>query len=307
MIQPPFLRQGDRVKIVAPAKIFNIDALKRGIEILKSWGLKVEEGKHLYAAHHIYAGSDSQRLEDMQQALDDAEVKAIFCARGGYGTARFIDQLNHQKFKDTPKWICGFSDITAMLSHVNAIGYQGLHALMPTQFGNAEYEDSVLALKSTLFGDALNYEVRHSPHNKKGTGSGILVGGNLTILHCIIGTASEVNWNGKILLLEDIGEQLYHIDRMMVHLKRANKLKDLVGMVVGHLTDMKDSGTPFGKTAEEIIFDAVKEYHYPVLFDFPAGHASPNLPLILGGEVTIEVTNTISTLKYKMSNSDNLV
>ena len=289
MKAPPYLTAGDKVHVVAPAKIFDVDALNAGITILKSWRLDVIAGKNLFAQYHQFAGTDDERASDLQFALNDPAVKAIFCARGGYGTGRLVDELDFTSFKKNPKWVVGFSDITVLLSQINKIGIQSLHAPMPTQFGIIEYAKSVLALKNILFGKDITYTIRASKYNKWGTATAPVIGGNLTMLHCQLDTKSEVDWKDKILFLEEVGEPLYHLDRMLVHLKRTKRLKGLKGLIIGHFTEMKDAETAFGKSVEEIILDAVKEYHYPVLFQFPAGHAAPNLPIVLGREITLYV------------------
>ena len=298
MKAPPYLTAGDKVHVVAPAKLFDVDALNAGIKILKSWNLDVVAGNHLYAQYHQFAGTDAERASDLQFALNDPSVKAIFCARGGYGTGRLVDELDFTLFKKHPKWVVGFSDITVLLSQINKIGIQSIHAPMPTQFGKIEYAKSVQALKDILFGKKLIYAIKASKYNKWGTATAPVIGGNLTMLHCQLDTKSEVDWKDKIFFLEEIGEPLYHLDRMMVHLKRSKRLKGLKGLIIGHFTEMKDGDTTFGKSVEEIILDAVNEYNFPVLFQFPAGHAAPNLPIILGREITLDVQPGKVTVAY---------
>ncbi len=289
LIAPPYLSAGDRIHVVAPAKIFDIAALKTGIEILKTWQLDVVEGQNLYAQHHQFAGTDIERADDLQLAVNDPAVKAIFCARGGYGTGRIIDNLNYAAFKKSPKWIVGFSDITVLLSNINQLGFQSLHGPMPTQFGKTEYAKSVQTLKDFIFGKNIHYAIKASKYNKWGVATAPIVGGNLTMLHCQLDTKSDVSWKDKILFIEEVAEPLYHLDRIMVHLKRSKRLKGLKGLVVGHFTEMKDGEPTFGKSVEEIILNAVKEYHFPVLFQFPAGHDTPNMPLALGKVVHLDV------------------
>lgn len=298
MIAPHFLKPNDKVIIIAPAKSFDVKALKEGIDIIKSWKLKVLIAPHINAKHFQYAGTDLERTIDLQLALDHPEIKAILCARGGYGTGRIVDQLNFEIFKEYPKWICGFSDITVLLTAINRLGFQGLHAPMPTQFSNEIYRNSTLSLKNTLFGKPLTYHIPNSPYNKQGKASAPIVGGNLTILHCQLDTPNDIVWKDNILFIEDIGEQYYHLDRMLVHLKRADRLSKLKGLVVGHFTEMKDGAIPFGKTVEEIILEAVKEYNFPVVFNFPAGHETPNMPVILGRHVNLEVASDKVELSY---------
>lgn len=278
---PPFLKPGDCIGIVAPARKISAEELNPAIKQLESWGLRVKLGAHIYATDNQFAGTDEERLADMQQMLDDEDVKAILPARGGYGSVRIIDKLDFTRFCQKPKWIAGFSDITVFHNHIQThFGVQTLHCTMPINFGkNAE---STELLRKTLFGELHEYSIPAHPLNRQGAGSGILCGGNLSLLYALTGTPSDIDTEGKILFLEDLDEYLYHVDRMMMQLKRAGKLAQLNGLVIGDFSDMKDNTVPFGKTAEQIIMDAVKEYSYPVCFGFPAGHGSKNFPLYLG-------------------------
>jgi muramoyltetrapeptide carboxypeptidase len=289
MITPPYLSKGDKVAVIATAKNFNAAALEIPLQVLSGWGLNVVTGKHLYKHHHQFAGTDKERAEDLQQALDSDEIKAIFCARGGYGTSRIIDQIDFSAFLKTPKWVVGFSDLTVLHCHLNGLGIETIHGLMPVQFGKKEYNHSLQRLQQVLFGEKLSYEIGLHPFNRDGISQNPIVGGNLTILHTIINTPSDLNYDHHILFIEDVGEHLYHLDRMMVHFKRAGMLSKLKGLIVGHFNDMKDSTIPFGKSAYEIIAESVKEYAFPVCFGFPAGHAADNLPVICGRCVMLEV------------------
>jgi muramoyltetrapeptide carboxypeptidase len=293
--QPSFLKKNDEVVIIATAKNFDKKELTASITLLKSWGLNVTEGKNLYKKYNQFAGNDQERETDLQEALDNPEIKAIFCARGGYGTARIIDNITYKKFLENPKWIIGFSDVTVLHSAIQKLKVQSIHGIMPLLFGTKGYEASVQKLRAILFGEKLLYTIQSNPLNKPGTTSGVLTGGNLSIINSLIGTACEIKTKNKILLLEDVGENLYRVDRMMVQLKRAGTLKSLSGLVVGHFTAMEDNTIKFGKNAYEIIADAVKEYDYPVCYGFPAGHEPDNMPLFLGAETKLSVTkrNTV--------------
>ena len=296
---PPFLKKKDKVAIVATAKNFDPKAIQGAIKILESWGLEAVEGKFLYKKHFQFAGNDKERAHDFQEMLDDDAIKAILCVRGGYGTNRIIDQINFKKFYKKPKWIVGFSDITVLHSHVHKKNIETVHALMPTQFGKQEYRTSIGTLKDALFGNQLKYIIKSHKLNRIGNTSAQVVGGNLSILCSLIGTSSDINTKGKILFVEEIDEYLYKLDRLVIQMKRAGKLDKLKGIVVGHMTDMKDNDISFGKNANQIIADAIKEYKYPACYNFPAGHESPNFSLILGREANLKVGNEKVEVKFK--------
>jgi len=298
MKSPPYLMPNDKVQIVSPSKIFDKDALEAGINILKSWKLEVILSANLYATYHQFSGTDDQRTSDLQSALDDSNIKAIFCVRGGYGTGRIIDQLDFTKFIKNPKWICGFSDITFLLSKINTLNIQCLHSAMVSQFANSDYTKSTKALKNLLFGKSINYSIKSSRFNKWGSATAPVIGGNLTILHNQLDTKSEVDLKGKILFIEDVGEYLYHIDRMMVHLKRSNRLRHLKGLIVGYFSQMKDGEPTFCNSFEEIILESVREYNFPVVFNFPAGHIAPNFPIIFGRELHLDVQPGKASISY---------
>jgi muramoyltetrapeptide carboxypeptidase len=292
MITPPYLSPGDKVAIVSTARKVSEDEMLPAVELFKSWNLLVEFGKNLFRQLNQFAGTDEERLHDFQSALDDPSVKAILFARGGYGTVRIIDQVDWTAFRANPKWLIGFSDVTVTHSHVNKLlGIETLHA--PMAFNLAKSTLAVKhALKQALFGEKLTYTVEENvlgDLNRQGSASGELVGGNLSILYSLLGSASGIETAGKILFLEDLDEYLYHVDRMMVALKRAGKLYKLAGLIVGGMNDMKDNKVRFNKTAEEIISETVAGYSFPVLCGFPAGHIRSNMPLILGRKVTLNV------------------
>lgn len=287
MIKPKYLKSNDKISVVAPAGKINPSVIDFAKKKLESWGLTVVLGENLFNQHFQYAGTDEERLSDFQKALNDKSIKAILCARGGYGLIRIIDQLDFTKFKAKPKWIIGFSDITILHSfiHTNA-GIETIHAPMAAGLKN---EASAEALKKALFGEGLNYELPTHSLSKKGLGNGEVVGGNLAILCSLIGSNSDIDTKGKILFIEDIGEYLYRLDRMMWTLKRAGKLDQLAGLIVGDFNDMKDNDDPFGKTAYRIIAEAVSAYDYPICFGFPAGHKKENKALIFGRQVSLSI------------------
>jgi muramoyltetrapeptide carboxypeptidase len=296
MITPPYLKPGDNIGIAATARKISAEELKHAINKFSEWGLKVVLGKNILSVENQYAGNDEQRLSDIQQMLDDETIKAIIIARGGYGTVRIIDKINFSKFIKSPKWIIGYSDVTVLHSHIyQNFGTETLHATMPLNFPADEKDNEALkSLKKALFGEKIHYEIVENVFNRKGNSKGILTGGNLSLLYALAGTPSDIDTKNKILFIEDLDEYLYHIDRMMIQLKRSGKLKDLAGLIVGGMTEMKDNTVPFGKTAYQIISEAVSEYNYPVCYGFPAGHIEDNRTLIFGREININVsTNSV--------------
>lgn len=295
---PEFLKAGDKVIIVCPASYIKSD-IHVAIEVLNRWGLQVEVGESVSAQFHQFAGTDEVRRRDLQAAFDNPEIKAIFAARGGYGTVRVIDQLDFRTFKRHPKWIVGFSDITVLHSHLHhQVGVCSIHGQMPKSFDSST-KDALTSLKHALFGDSMNFRyTQHIFPNRSGEGCGQLIGGNLAILHSILASPSDGLYDNKILFIEDVGEQYYNIDRMLWALKRANKLAKLQGLIVGSFTSLKDSDPPFGQRFEEVIMDKIAEYDFPVCFEFPAGHINNNHSLILGKKLILSVKNEESSLKY---------
>ncbi len=296
---PPRLRPGSTVAVVATARAVDAKALKTGIDIIKGWGLNVIEGNWLFQSANLFAGTDQQRLEDLQRVLDNPEVEAIFCARGGYGTTRIIDQLSWKSFKKHPKWICGFSDVTALLCHVESLGYACLHSSMPQLFAKSNAGDDYRSLHRALFSREVKVSASHHPINQKGSADGPVTGGNLSLLVHLIGTESDVDTRGKILMIEDVDEYLYHLDRMMVQLVRSGKLRHIKGLIVGHLTKMKEGDLKFGTDACGIIKSHLPNKKIPVAFGFPMGHESPNLAIPMGVSCNFEVTEGGSTITLK--------
>ena len=294
LIKPDYLKKGDTVAIVAPSGVLKNyhSYINKAKKILKNWELNVVIGDNVFKDDGHFAGTDKQRTSDFQAALDNKSIKAIWCARGGYGTMRIIDNLNYEKFKENPKWIIGYSDITAIHNDIHNENSQSIHGMMCKSLEevNINEDDSVKLLKKTLFGEKLSYNIEGNKYNIEGQASGPLVGGNLTLLHCLLGSNSSINTDGKILFIEDLGEYLYHIDRMLYSMKRAGYFDNCKGLIVGDFTDLRKNTTPFGRNLKELIIEIVKEYNFPVSFGFPAGHGDKNYPLILGREIKFDVS-----------------
>ncbi len=301
MQQAPFLKPGDTIGIIAPSRKISKVALQPAVDLFKSWGLKVKLGKNLFADDNQFAGTDEQRRQDFQEMLDDPEVNAIICARGGYGTIRIMDGLNFDGLKSYPKWVIGYSDITVLHSCFSVmIGLPTIHAIMPVNYSFEKGETpSWQKLKSLLFGELPVYEVEPHPFNRHGYARGKVVGGNLSVLYSMAGTPYDIDTTGCILFIEDLDEYLYHIDRMMMNLKLSGKLDKLAGLIIGGMSDMRDNTIPFGKSALEIINDYTRNSSYPVIFNFPAGHIEDNYPLVLGKEAEILVEQGKSMLSYR--------
>jgi len=297
LIQPVFLQKNDTVAIVSTARKISLSAIKPAIDLLKSWGLNIEIGNTIGLEENQYAGSDSERAKDFQKMLNDTKIKAIWCARGGYGTVRIIDQMDFTEFKNNPKWIIGYSDVTVLHSHLQNLGYQTLHATMPVNV-ETNSEEAINSLKKSLFGEPLSYKISSSKENKSGIAKGVLVGGNLSIIYSLLGSDSSIKTDEKILFIEDLDEYLYHIDRMLINLKRNGYFDNLKGLIVGGMTDLHDNSIPFGKNAKEIILNTVSEYDFPVVFDFPSGHLNDNRALVLGCEVELEVEKDFSKIRF---------
>lgn len=298
MLLPDFLKQGDTIAIVATARKVQLQELQEGIQCIQSYGFNVVLGQTIGAVDNQFAGDDAHRAADLQSFLDHPLIRAIWVARGGYGTSRIIDQLDFTKFYQHPKWIIGYSDITVLHNNLHNLGWASLHAPLvfdlykqPTRVQNQVFQ--------ALTGNKISYPMPLDKHNKPGQATGILTGGNLSILYSLMASPSAVNTHGKILFIEDLDEYLYHLDRMMVALKRSGVFKNLSGLLVGGMSDMRDNTSefgfktdnPFGKTPQEIILDAVSEYDFPVCFDFPAGHVPTNYPLIFGKKIALQVTS----------------
>jgi len=295
--QPQSLQQGDIVAIVTTARKIDREDIQKAIELLESWGLNTVVGKTIGKSDHQFGGTDTDRITDFQEAMDNDTIKAIWCARGGYGTVRIIDALDFSKFLRNPKWVIGFSDVTALHSHIHNLGVQTIHGLMPITVENSTPE-ALDSLKRTLFDNSVKHDVTCESKNKYGKSTGELVGGNLSMLYSLLGSESAIKTDGKILFIEDLDEYLYHVDRMMMNLKRNGYFNNLKGLIVGGMTKMNDNTIPFGKTAEEIIIDTIKEFDFPVCFNFPAGHLKDNRALVFGRNVQFNVKKEGTTLKF---------
>ena len=292
---PPYLQKGDTIGLVCPAGSMPVERISECTRVLnEEWGFTTKVGDTVGSQFNYFSGTDEDRLADFQKMLDDDEVKAILCARGGYGLTRIIDKIDFTKFKKNPKWIIGFSDITVLHAHIYRNHYiSTLHAPMANAFNGEEYKNEfVQSLRNALEGKKIKYQTPPHEFNKKGEGIGELVGGNLSLLVHLTGTDSDIKTKGRILFLEDVGEYLYNIDRMMRQLKRSGKLDKLAGLIIGGFTDFKDTENPFGQTAYEIISDVIKEYDYPVCFGFPVSHEKENYALKIGAGYKLKVTKT---------------
>ena len=298
MISPKHLGQNDTVGIVSTARKISLEEIRPAIELLESWNLNVKIGKTIGSEKNQFAGTDEERKNDIQTMLDDDEVNAIWCARGGYGTIRIIDDLDFSNFKMNPKWIIGYSDVTVLHNHIHNLGFETLHATMPINIAK-NTPKALNSLKEVLFGDNLSYSIKPTNLNKLGAARGKLVGGNLSMLYSLLGSETTINTDEKILFLEDLDEYLYHVDRMMQNLKRNGYFNNLSGLIVGSMSDMNDNSIPFGKTAQEIVFEVCNEYDFPICFNFPAGHIDDNRALILGRVVELKVESNKCSVRFK--------
>ncbi|MFN3640406.1 MAG: LD-carboxypeptidase, partial [Flavobacterium sp.] len=295
---PPPLKKGDTVAIVATARKHLNDDLQLAKSFLEAWGLHLKIGSSIGLDKNQLAGTDEERAADFQEQLDNPNIKAIWCVRGGYGSVRMIDLIDFTSFKKAPKWIVGFSDVTVLHSHLNQLGIASIHGMMPVNIPRATPEAKE-SLRKALFGEALSYQLPAHEMNQKGKASGELVGGNLSILYSLLGSVSAIDCQDKILFLEDLDEYLYHVDRMLMNLKRNGCLENLKGIIVGGMTKMNDNEVPWGKNALEIIQDVSKPYDIPIIYGFPAGHLPDNRALIFGKTVTLEVTEGGTKLMFE--------
>ena len=296
-INPPYLKKGDKIAITCPAKKLPAP-MTDAVELLTSWGLEVILGETVGASYHQFAGDDDLRAADMQRFVNDDSIKAIIAARGGYGTIRMVDKVDFSRLNTNPKWLVGFSDITILHTHLhNNYNIQTIHGQMPVNIPDASAK-SLESLRMALFGEEISYKHHTHELNRSGEAEGVLIGGNLSLLVAVSGSVSDMDYAGKILFIEDVGEYLYAIDRMVRSLDRAGKLKKLAGLIVGGFSEVKDNEIPFGQTVPEIIMDIVKTYDYPVCFDVPAGHVPDNRSLILGRKIKIIVANEGANITY---------
>tara|TARA_R110002126_G_C10490551_1_gene503854 strand:- start:32031 stop:33008 length:978 start_codon:yes stop_codon:yes gene_type:complete len=299
---PPYLKVGDTIAIVAPAGILkNREAtIEKAKKLAESWGLKVVLGKNIYNQNNHFSGTDNERCQDFQEALDNKNIKAIWAARGGYGSVRILDKLDFTKFKQTPKWIIGYSDITAFHNHIHNLGFETIHGMMPTSLEEEPKEiiKTIASFKKVLFGEEISYSIPSSKYNRhtllsSGQHSseeinGQLIGGNLAILTSMLGSESQLTTENKILFIEEIGEYKYSIDRMLQSLKRAGYFTKVNAVIVGNMSLIKKNSTKWGSSIEQLILEAIPQ-GIPVLFDFPAGHKHDNRALIFGREIQLAV------------------
>jgi muramoyltetrapeptide carboxypeptidase len=281
-IIPPYLQPGDEVAILSPASFPPTDNWKMGVEVLENWGLKVRTAPNYLSRHFGLGGTDAERLADLQQMLDDPSIKAIFPIRGGYGVSRLLDSLDFSGFISSPKWVVGFSDITALLCELDSKGFASIHGPMPHNFCQKGGESALQNLYTALFEGVVSVAAPAHPLNRWGEASAEIIGGNLSLLSHLIGSASFANTDGKILFIEEIGERLYHVDRMLLQLKRAGLFQNLAGLLLGGFTDCNEASLSIGKTAYELVAEHTSGTSYPIAFDFPAGHIPNNQPLLFG-------------------------
>jgi muramoyltetrapeptide carboxypeptidase len=295
MIRPPKLKKGDKIAIVSPSRKISFEEVHPSIKLFQKWGLEVILGAYVFNRDRQFAGTDLQRAKDMQTMLDDPSIRAVIASRGGYGAVRVIDRLDFANFMRYPKWLAGYSDFTVFHSHVHRhCGIETLHCTMPLNIPEEKVPgEAAESMRKVLFGEPLYYSIKKNPLNRTGAAEGILTGGNLSILYSLLGSSSQTDTRGKILFIEDVDEYLYHIDRMVMALKRAGMFRELKGLIVGSMHEMKDNAVPYGKTAFQIVSDAVKEYKYPVCYGFPSGHGPDNLALVMGRNVRFIVDEEV--------------
>ncbi|MFB6258043.1 MAG: LD-carboxypeptidase [Flavobacteriales bacterium] len=287
---PPLLRTGDRVALISTARKVTREEVAPAIQVLEGWGLKVQEGKHLFSEDRQFAGTVEERQEDLQWALDDPKVRAVLCARGGYGTVQILDGLKFDTFIQDPKWIIGYSDVTVLHAHIHRhFEVPTLHASMAANF-EKDRPEALDSLHRALFKELDNYGFQgKAEFDRQGKAQGTLIGGNLSVLYSLTGTDSIFDPGGKILFIEDLDEYLYHVDRMMQNLRKSGILSNIEGLLVGGLTEMNDNKVPYGKSATEIVADAVKDLDIPVAYGFPAGHLPEQRALYFGVPVELRV------------------
>ena len=301
-IKPENLRIGDTISIIAPSGVLKDyeEYMQKSISLMESWGLNVVLGSTIYESYGHFSSTDINREKDFQDEIDDNKIKAIWCARGGYGAMRIIDNINYDNLLKNPKWVIGYSDITAIHNDIHNLGVESLHGVMCKSLEDISVgDDSINKLKDILFEEGeLEYIIEGHEYNIIGEASGKLVGGNLTLLQSLLQSKSSIDTTNKIIFIEDVGEYLYHIDRMLHSLKRADYFSKCSGLIVGDFTDIKKNETKFGKNLYEIINEIVEDYNFPVMYGFPAGHGQQNLPLIFGRNVQISVSENISEIRF---------
>lgn len=297
MIQPPRLAPGFTIGILCPAGAIPMEKVTFCAHILESWGYQVRIGNTVGTKFGHFSASDSDRQKELQSMMDDPEINTILCARGGYGLSRIVAGLDFTKFKANPKWVIGFSDITVLHAALQKQGIQSIHGPMSAGFDKgAEGQPYIDALRKMLEGDAQPVQAKANPANLLGSSEGVLVGGNLCLIAHLIGSENQLDTQGKILCIEDVGEYHYNVDRMLIQCKNAGLLDGLAGLVVGGFTDMQDEATAFGETITEIVQRLTKGANYPICFNFPLSHELDNMPLQLGATYCLSVTETAALL-----------
>lgn len=300
--RPAYLQKGDTIAIIAPAGILKNrkKVIEKAKQLAGSWGLKVVLGDNLFNQGNHFAGTNEERASDFQKALDNPNIKAIWAARGGYGSVRILDKLDYTQFLKSPKWIIGYSDITAFHNHIHNLGVETIHGMMGTSLQDKveDIPETISSLKKVLFGEELSYTVPSSKYNRVGETTGELVGGNIAILASMLGSKSQISTDGKILFIEEIGEYKYSIDRMLQSLKRAGYFDNLKGIIVGNMTSVKKNTTSWGSSIEQLILDVVPK-NIPIVFDFPAGHEPDNRALIFGRKVEMKVSKENTYVVFK--------
>lgn len=297
MLKPKNLAKGDLIYVVAPAKTIEARHIEFCKKFFEDHGFLVEVGAHTLNTHNYFSGSDKERLADFQLALDHPKAMAIICARGGYGAARIVDGLNWDQFEEKPKWLVGFSDITVFHLRCSVLKIMSLHATMPLNF-SSNSKAALITLNAALLGESFEINVPTTLYNRKGISSGKLIGGNLSVIFSLIGTSDTFGFEGAILFLEDLSEQLYHIDRMLITFKKAGVFDKINGLIIGGMTDIKDTTPSFGMTYEEIIIEKMEGVNVPICFDFPTGHIDDNRAMIIGADVELDVNAKGATLRY---------
>lgn len=298
MVTPPHLNKGDKIGLVAAGKKAPVEVVERAMETIRQYGYEPVQGKSSTLSHFQFAGTDDQRVDDLQAMLDDPTVRAILFIRGGYGLSRIIDRLRHERFVRSPKWLAGFSDLTLIHAWASKLGFESLHSAMPVNFEMKGANDSFNRLFEILAGEIPAYSISTHPLSKPGTASGRLAGGNLSMLQAMAGAPFDFDFHDTILFIEDTDEYLYHIDRMMQWLRLRGALGQIRGLIVGHFDHTKDNPEPFGQSVEEIILEACRDFTFPIVFGFPAGHIMPNYPLIIGRQVNISVESGSTNITF---------
>ena len=291
------LNPGDLIEILAPAKSIEKTRVDAAVKTLKAMGFSVRVSKYCLGSYNYFSGTISERLSDFQNAIDDDEVKAILCARGGYGCVQIVDKIQWANMLRNPKWIIGFSDVSVFHQKLWGMGIKSIHGTMPLNFSDNSVE-SLSTLKSALTTNSYSIKSKQTKHDKAGSAKAILIGGNLSILYSLLGTDDHVDYNNSILFIEDLSEPIYHLDRMLYALSKAGVLSRIKGLVVGGMTDMTDTAVPFGMVYEEVILSHFEYRNIPLCFNFPAGHVNDNRAIIIGSEAELNVSSTGSELRF---------